>query len=526
MSRRSLARISLVAAALASAFASALVGASTVPGPVPLAAAVLFSLAAALAVFRGFRNGGRTSLHMSVITAALVFSAVHLYGGYGGLLTPMLYLLLAWMAHPSVAGPALETGAILGLTEGILIATSGGVFSPGLLGRVSAGAVPLLSLPFFALVLEWMVEGGRSRSSGSAPGCTRNDEPAEPGGRGTLEIQAELVKTVASSTSMGRAIHAAASWLSEAGSDLTVTVGLLSSDSGSLDIYESLGPLAPGRVGMTFDLEGSVAGWTIRSCKSVSRNGLSNGGRPVTTLSRQDPSSSLCGSCSAAPLSMSDKCIGVILVESGAEDGTGSRVEWALEVSSGLLGLAIEKILLREQRRDLQNRDGITGLPRLSDFMDFVKRTSRDVYRFGRSVSLFVVGIDSIEDVNSTHGHRSGDRLLSACGARLAETAGSEASVTRFSGAKFAVCVPGMDSAAAEAFAESLVRSFDCFAVKCESGEVTPKITVGGAVTRSERRVDALCLEASRSMSRARSMSSRFLVSVLQASTAQGGTRQ
>lgn len=490
------------------------------------ASSALLAATAAAVVFREHRAGGTPPWPLMLTATSLCFSAVRLSGGYGTLSAPLYLILLAWMAHPAVEGPALETGAILGLLEGLFPVLSGRLLSPDLMSHVASGAVPFITLPASAIVFEWM-SSGRLRGLSERAGEAGMEAGVPPSGAasGPLDRTPGFIRAVAGAGSLGRAIHVTAAWLSDAGSDLTVTIGLLSSDGEKLDVYESMGPLSSGRVGMNFDLEGSVAGWTIKSCKSVSRDGLAGGGRPVTTLSRTDPSSSRCGSFSAAPVTISEKSIGMILVESPGADGTGSRIVEALEVSSSLLGLAIEKILLREQKRDLETRDGLTGLPRLSDFMDFVRRTSRDVYRFGRSVALFVVGIDSLEEVNSSLGHRSGDRLLAACADCLSGIAGSDAAVTRLSGAKFAVCIPGMDQAAAEAFAESAMRSFGSLRVKCGSDEISPRVVIGGAVTRNERRVEALCSEAARAMKGARSLPAGFQVTVLQAVSGQGGAR-
>lgn len=496
------------------------------PGAAMWAASALLAAAAASVVFREQRSGGASSWPRTLTAALLCFSAVRLSGGYGALSAPLYLVLLAWMAHPAVDGPALETGATLGLLEGLFPLLSGRLLSPDLMSRVAAGAIPFITLPASAAVFEWMARGrvhGLSGRTGEA--ATETGSSASGESSGLIERTSGFVRTLARAGNLGGAIHVTAVWLADSGSDLTVTVGLLSSDGESLDVYESLGPLSSGRVGGNFDLEGSVAGWTIKSRKSVSRDGLAGGGRPVTTLSRTDPSSSRCGSCSAAPLTISDRSIGMILVESPVEDGTGPLIAEALEVSSSLLGLAIEKILLREQKRDLETREGLTGLQRLPDFMDFVRRTSRDVYRFGRSMALFVVGIDSLEEVNSSLGYRSGDRLLKVCADCLSGIAGPDAAVTRLSGAKFAVCMPGMDQAAAEAFAESAMRSFASLRVSCGSDEVSPRVVIGGAVTRNERRVEALCGEASRAMAGARSLPAGFQVTVLLAVPGQGGSR-
>ncbi len=328
----------------------------------------------------------------------------------------------------------------------------------------------------------------------------------------------KLADAVASARSMSAAVHAVCTELSGAADDLVVTVALVSGDGVSLDVYESAGRGVQGRAGRTFDCEGTVAGWTVRTGRAVRRTGLGSGSRPVLTLSASDPASSSFGSCSTAPLTAGGKCIGLVLLESASPEGPGDPAESILAAAASILGVAIERILLREQKRELQGMDGLTGLPRLTELMDFVTRYAREVQRFGRDVSLFHVSLESLPEVNASAGYAAGDALLRSCGRHLGDICGTEGFVARISGGRFGLCMPGMDQAAAEAFAEGLVRGFDGWSVRLGEVEVHPRISVGGASTRSERRISSLAGEAARALLRARAGSGRFHVVELTAS--------
>lgn len=453
------------------------------------------ALAGAVALAPGAGRGGGRWVQLSLLTAG----AVQAGGGWDGFMTPLYFVLLGFMALPRAGGPALETGTALGVAEAVLGFLSSTPGDP-LLERLGGSLRPLVSLPLSALLLEWASEAL---------------EPARPvreAGGGEIEglPLPALVEAVSSARTLGAAMHPAAAWLRGGDPAVTVTVGLLSGDGSSLDVYESAGPLSEGRVGGCFPLDGTVAGWTISSSAAVFRTGLLDGSAPVLTLSASDPSRGRSGSCATSPLFSGEKCVGLIMLEGG--DSMDPAAAGALPVVSRLLGMAIEKVLLLESRRELRSRDSLTGLPRLTDLMDSVRAGARDVQRYGRSVTLFVIGVEDLSRVNASSGFRAGDDLLRTFARRLEDLCGAEARPARLGGARFAVFAGGMDHPAAEAWAESLVR------ISSEPAAGYPGlcVAVGGATTRTDRRVDSLLEAASAAYRKARSSPSRAGVVLLQ----------
>jgi diguanylate cyclase (GGDEF)-like protein len=307
------------------------------------------------------------------------------------------------------------------------------------------------------------------------------------------------------------AIHSAAAWLVEVGQDLTATVALLEDESGTLQIYESLGPLSQGRSGRAFPSSDSVAGWVCRSGGTVRRNRLRLGERPVCTLSPADEQGRRAGSCAASPLVCSGRIAGVILLESQADDGFGPGSESSVTLASSLLGLTLEKLLLEEQRQMLHCRDGLTGLPVLSDVMEYLLHATRDVQRFGKSVAVIVTGIDSLPEANSANGYRYGDSVLRACAGRLRDLAGDDAMVARVGGDRFAICLIGADRARVEAVGDCVLRSFADRPLSVDGREENISVSVGACTTRADRRVQQLLAEACRALSSARQAGGREL---------------
>jgi len=88
-------------------------------------------------------------------------------------------------------------------------------------------------------------------------------------------------------------------------------------------------------------------------------------------------------------------------------------------------------------------------------------------------VALFFVDLDGFKNVNDTHGHREGDRLLGAVGAALLKAMRADDAVGRFGGDEFLVLAPVHDAAGAMALARHLLQAL---ANSTEGPEVSASI--------------------------------------------------
>lgn len=464
-------------------------------------------LAAALAV-AGVLHKRRTrpGLSSSAAVTSLVIVAVQLTGGASGPLFPAYFLMLLWMGLPRIEGPVLEAGILVGLCEAASEVFYGGGGLGSLLERAAPTLRALLGIPLFAAACEVLLE--RTGQATAAP------EPAQDVDPKAGDDFSLLISRCASASSVAAAMHAAAEWLVDHGGDLTATVALLEDDAGTLKVYESLGPLSQGRSGRSLQASDSIAGWVSRSGGTVRRNRLRMGERPAFTLSASDEQGGGAGSCVASQLVCSGRSAGVLLLESTSDEGFGQGAESPVSLAATVLGLSLEKLLLEEQRRMVHGRDGLTGLPVLSDAMEFLLRATRDVQRFGKSVSVLVTGIDSLPGINAVEGYRYGDSVLAACASRLRDLAGEGAMVARVGGDRFAICLVGADRGKAEAVGDCVLRSFADHPVAADGREQIVAVSVGASTTKADRRVPQLLTEACRALCSAREAGGRALRAV------------
>ena len=106
----------------------------------------------------------------------------------------------------------------------------------------------------------------------------------------------------------------------------------------------------------------------------------------------------------------------------------------------------IEEVAARQavedELRQLAHRDPLTGVLNRRGLFDAFDSLEPEVVQ---KMSVAIVDIDDFKQVNDTHGHAAGDRLLRIVADQLVERAGAGAIVARLGGDEFAV-VLGLDA--------------------------------------------------------------------------------
>ena len=136
-----------------------------------------------------------------------------------------------------------------------------------------------------------------------------------------------------------------------------------------------------------------------------------------------------------------------------------------------------------EQSRDAALHDPLTGLANRVLMLEMLEHAFRASRRSGHTSAVFFIDLDRFKEVNDTHGHQIGDRLLIAVAKRLSDALRPGDSVGRLSGDEFAVLCEGLEDPSdaaliASRLRQELSRSFNL-------SDVTIEITasIGIAVT-------------------------------------------
>ncbi len=112
---------------------------------------------------------------------------------------------------------------------------------------------------------------------------------------------------------------------------------------------------------------------------------------------------------------------------------------------------------LEEKNRELEklsNSDGLTGLFNHRHLYELLDEEFERSRRSDEPVSVVMLDLDRFKQVNDTHGHQAGDRVLKALAGILQETGREIDRIGRYGGEEFLVILPDSDPDAAMTFAE------------------------------------------------------------------------
>ena len=161
----------------------------------------------------------------------------------------------------------------------------------------------------------------------------------------------------------------------------------------------------------------------------------------------------------------------------------------------------IKIVSLVEESRRLALYDPLTGIMNRRAFVEHTGVLIARSVSTSESLSCVLFDVDHFKNINDTHGHRSGDKVLSEMG-RLGLTAiPPGASLARWGGEEFVLALPGADTQAAYLIAEALRRSVQDLVVMTDDGQPIPAtISLGVATLRPFETFDSLVERADHAM--------------------------
>lgn len=132
----------------------------------------------------------------------------------------------------------------------------------------------------------------------------------------------------------------------------------------------------------------------------------------------------------------------------------------------------------RELEREIQYlayHDVLTGLPNRVLFQDRMQLAVNQAKRDKTVFALLFVDLDGFKEVNDTHGHAAGDRLLQTVASRLCAVVREADTVARLSGDEFTVLLRDVvNDAGLHGVLEKLLA---CVAEPCDLGEHIANVT-------------------------------------------------
>ena len=136
---------------------------------------------------------------------------------------------------------------------------------------------------------------------------------------------------------------------------------------------------------------------------------------------------------------------------------------------------AVDKI------KQVSDTDELTGTYNMRAFSSMLQRAFRQSVRYGHALSVVMIDSDNLKQINDTHGHESGNRLLQHLVRCIREQLRGSDVMARFGGDEFIVLLPETNNKGALEMAERIRKAVEVSRFDVRSGDTNITVSLGVA---------------------------------------------
>jgi diguanylate cyclase (GGDEF)-like protein len=125
--------------------------------------------------------------------------------------------------------------------------------------------------------------------------------------------------------------------------------------------------------------------------------------------------------------------------------------------------------------------DPLTGLQTKRTFDHALAYAITEAVRAGRPLSLMMMDLDGVKQINDTHGHLFGAFSIQQAGKIIKQVLGRKGSASRFGGDEFTAFLPDVEKDAAVEIAEGIRETFENAELEKDGIPLKPTISIGVA---------------------------------------------
>ena len=134
---------------------------------------------------------------------------------------------------------------------------------------------------------------------------------------------------------------------------------------------------------------------------------------------------------------------------------------------------------LRDKLQDQAVRDPLTGLHNRRHLLGVADVELARCARQGAPMALVLIDVDHFKQVNDTHGHPAGDKVLQALGAFLVAEVRATDVACRYGGEEFVLLLPGMSAEDAHHRTDQWRRKFCEQVIECDGARIRVTLSAG-----------------------------------------------
>jgi diguanylate cyclase (GGDEF)-like protein len=164
------------------------------------------------------------------------------------------------------------------------------------------------------------------------------------------------------------------------------------------------------------------------------------------------------------------------------------------------LGGPVRMAALMEEHERLAAFDVLTGLRNRRAFQQQVAVEMSRSNRYGSAMGLLLIDVDHFKNINDTHGHAGGDRVLATLGAILRDKLRIPDIPARWGGEEFVVALPSTDLAGSEIAGERLRAAVAAAVIRYGEATIPVTISVGVSTLREGESLESLTERADQAM--------------------------
>jgi diguanylate cyclase (GGDEF)-like protein len=127
----------------------------------------------------------------------------------------------------------------------------------------------------------------------------------------------------------------------------------------------------------------------------------------------------------------------------------------------------------------LAETDELTGLLNQRSFRPLYEKTTTEAFEHLQPLSVLMLDIDNIHEINDQHGHKTGDRLLKTVAAVLTDCARNDDLLCRYGGDEFLLVLPQLSAGRALELAERIRKAIANTSFDVDGSKVETSVSIG-----------------------------------------------
>jgi len=288
-----------------------------------------------------------------------------------------------------------------------------------------------------------------------------------------LEILSEINRELASSLNLRDVLQAVVDRALRIGEADAATIYVFNRDTGELKDYQVSASTSERLTRLPSPRSGGLTA-------TVAKNGqaafIANTQRHP--LFADDPYPDL-RAIASLPLRLDEEVVGVMNVSYIRAHEFDDGEMRLLNSVAGAAALAVRNAALHERILKLAVTDELTGLANRRRFLDAVRSEMQRSRRYGRPLTIVMVDLDRLKQINDQNGHAAGDAMLRGVAQCLRASVRETDLPARLGGDEFAVLLPETVREAALIIAERIRAAVENFSTVVEGVTIRSTVSIG-----------------------------------------------